>query len=148
MSFAQLLDAVAVRPDTTVRYPLDRLRIGHADAPVLILKHAGESNLAYRDAMQKFGEANRHRGLRGAAAITLMRVGEAKIWADAVVAGWENVCEEPGKPTPCTPVKVEEFLLELQKSRLQIWKAMCAFAENEDNFAEYPSGTAGALGNG
>lgn len=148
MSFAQLLDAVAVRPETTVRYPLDRLRIGHAEAPVLILKHAGESNVAYRDAMQKFGETNRHRGLRGVAAIALMRTSEAKIWADTVVAGWENVCEEPGKAAPCTPAKVEEFLLELQKSRLQIWKAMAAFAENEDNFAEYPSGTAGALGNG
>lgn len=95
----------------TARYSFDTISPDRAAPITLIVRHAGDTNPAYWNALIK--EASEGRSPVGGRVDATSAHAARVDWADraaaTVVVGWENVTED-GKPVPCTPDKVREFL--------------------------------------
>lgn len=148
MSFLE--QAAAAAPTRDARFVFTALRFGHADAPVLIVRHAGEGNGEYDSA---FITAAIEIGLRlaGRASVGKRNEGrnvDAKLFAKHVVTGWENVCEIPGEPTPFTPEKCEELLLAVVAKRPDWFARLALFVRDADNFRDQPLPSGADLGKG
>lgn len=139
-----------LKPVGTVRYTLTGLHIprDNPNPVVLELAHAGRSNAAYINAMMKIRQADgaSHGDESSAAELDTSDVRQSKAFARHVVIGWHNVVEN-GKPTACTPDRVEELLVMLiAAKRPDYVRGAVAFASNPDNFREERQPTAESVG--
>jgi len=149
MGFLDLI--AATMPTGTARFVLDTFPLGSDQAPVLIMRHAGDSNAAYASAVVK--AANELRSRAAGSRITESKIAEsrsldARLFAQHVLVGWENVCETPGTPTPFSPAKAEELLLAIAAKRPDVLTLITSFARDADNFRDASVPTGDALGKG
>lgn len=127
-------------PEGTARYTLSQVRSTSKAPPItLLVKHAGESNERYQNALVKApvlgAEDAKRQGLT--------------LFARYVIVGWENVLDLEGKALPYTPEGGEELLLKLVDKRARrgdIVARLISFANNADNFRDEVV-DAGDLGN-
>ena len=148
MSFRDAL--AALRPVAIRKYTLDGVHVNAEEPVILDCRHAGFSNPGLTGAQLKSFNARRKQRGSTDVSIETMEVNrklDAKVFAEHVVVGWGNVCEEgPGKPTPLSPAKVEEFLLALGEMRIDLFRGFTDWASNADNFTDVPAGDPVDLG--
>jgi hypothetical protein len=145
MSFREAL--AAIKPVATRPYTLEGVHVNCADPVVLMCRHAGFSNPGLTSAQLK--AFNARRGRDRSVSVETMEANrklDAKVFADHVVVGWENVCEQPGVPTPLSPTKVEELLLAIGEMRLDKFRQFTDWASDADNFTDVPAGDPVELG--
>ena len=133
-----MFDLGHLTPSGTAKLALRQVHIPRTNpSPVVLeLRHAGETNPRYKNALLKApkldGEA------RDAHARQLL--------ATHVIVGWANVCNEDG-PIAYTAERGTELLDKLSEAkRTDLINQIVAFAQNADNFVEAMS-DAGDLGN-
>jgi hypothetical protein len=108
---------------------------------VLVVKHAGEGNKGYWNALIKRVNAMSARGAgRGkltAEQLDKARAETAEIFATHVVTGWKNAVED-GKPAPCTPEAVGRLLAALiappPDGRPDLFDELRKYCEDASNF--------------
>lgn len=152
MGFTKL-KSLQVDANTTAKFTLDAVGdIGGGHPPVLVVRHAGESNAAYWNAVLKHANDTRNRagGRITKSSLEEDRTFEAKLFAKHVVTGWQFVHEDDGKggtrPVDFDSLKCEEFLLELVASAPDIYKLLRAFVADPDSFRTSQSIDGVALG--
>lgn len=132
----------SVPAEMTRRYELGE--VSEPDAPpiALIVRHAGEANAAYWNAMFKRINDLQAKAGSGAPRLTPAQLVKSRgetieIYAQTIVAGWENVLED-GKPAQCTPEVVLRFLSALiappPDGCPEVFDELRKFCENASNF--------------
>ena len=143
-------DALAgLRPVATRPYIFDGVHVNCAEPVVLQCRHAGFSNPGLTGAQLKAFNARRSRGGDKSVSIETMEANrklDAKVFAEHVIVGWQNVFEEPGKATALSPAKVEELLLAIGEMRLDKFRQFTDWASDADNFTDLPAGDPVDLG--
>ena len=133
-------DFAPLRADKTAEYPIAQLHFPRSNPEplVLVLKHAGDSNKPYKNAIVKAP------ALTGEAAEIQGEV----LFAKHVIVGWKNFIDKDGKPVPYTADGGAELmsLLRTKAERLDIVRGLRFFAVNAENFRA-PIVDAGDLGN-
>lgn len=131
-------------PQGTVRFTLSKVFVRSDKPLVLVMKHAGEGNAAYKSARTRVAkELAAHSGSGDAEATRAVNV---KLFATTVIEGWENCMGRNGEPLKYTPELGTEFLLAISKKAPDELNAAFLFAWNPDNFRGSPAATAAALG--
>ena len=147
MSFRDAL--AALKPVAIRKYTLEGVFVNCGEPVLLDCRHAGFSTPGLTGAQLKAFNARRKTGSKDVSIETMEvnRKLDAKVFAEHVVVGWANVCEEgPGKPTPLSAGKVEEFLLAISEMRLDKFREFTDWASNADNFTDVPVGDPVDLG--
>lgn len=144
MSFGKSLSSIAAR-EAARPFHLDGIPVNldKSKPAVLLVRHAGASNKAYENGKFRALNARRARGLLATAtaeAEAERRLVYAKLFAQHVIIGWENVCEDeaPLEPAVFSPAKCEEMLIALVENRPDIYDYLFAFAIDADNFRDQP----------
>ena len=154
MSFKSLTSQLRVGTERIARFELNTIESG-GKTPTLLLRYAGEGNAGYTNAVLKL--VNEDRGGKAGGKVSLAKIAadreqDVPIFAQYVIAGWENFHEDSGESAPCTPDKVEEFLRSLIEKQpdgstaADVFDKIRAFAKNAENFRGSPDGD--ALGKG
>lgn len=142
LDFDALFDKLA--PHGTVRYTLTGVCVYSAAPVVLVLKHAGESNTPYMNALRK-QDATREAS-SGGADPEIIKTQLIELFAKHVVVAWENVHLANGQSMPCTPDQVSKFLTAMARKNVDIFGRIVAFARDADNFRDAPAIDSEALG--
>src|SRR5580693_1222663 len=112
MAFTKLT-RLAVKPETTRTFTLDAIVLGGDDPPALTVRHAGDTNPTFKNALAKHSE-ELNVGARDSRAHEMAR---AEIWAKLlagyVVTGWEHVYDDEGALVAFSVDQCEEFLIGL-----------------------------------
>lgn len=143
MSFGNLIKHLRVSAARTARFELNAFESGDGKAPTLILRHAGEGNSAYINAVLR--SVNGERSGKAGGKVTAQLIREQReelipLFAHHVITGWEFVYEDDGKPAECTPAKVEELLRLMCDTQPDgstagdVFDKLVAFARNPENF--------------
>lgn len=143
MAFKNLEKA---RASGTATFTFDFIDLG-AGPPVLEVRYGGKGTPGFRaDAIKV---ANKQRGDRlTERVLDEGLVDTAKLLAKHCVVSWKNVVEDDGTPAPCTPAKVEEFLLGLIEHADDLFTDFSVFVRTRENFVDAPTSSGGgaALG--
>jgi hypothetical protein len=142
MSFDDCFDDLV--PQGTVRFTLDGVLVRSTKPAVLVLKHAGEANAPYFNARAKIDA--QLKATTGDVTGNAMRPLLIPIFAKHVIAGWDNVNDEAGKPLAFNATVCAAFLTSLAAKRPDIVDRAFVFAMIPDNFTGQID--AEALGNG
>ena len=139
----------AIKPDTLVPHELVGIVMkAGTDAPVLYLRHAGDTNPAYKSALAKAQADYRAIGSgKGDQARRARALADARMLVAAnCVARWENVYEDDGAESPCTPEKIEELLVGLIDNASDVFYGVLGAAINAAAFRATASVDAEQLG--
>lgn len=130
------LDKLKVSSATTREFRLDGVNLGGDDVVVLVVRHAGDSNAPYWNAVLR--QINEQRGRTAKATAALLaadRENAARLFAKYVVTDWRNAYETGAtKPTPFSIEKCEELLVELSLKASDLFGALRSFVTEADNF--------------
>ncbi len=138
MAFDDLFDDLV--PKGTVRFTLDAIFV-RCDKPlVLIMKHAGESNPAYKSGRLKMVSELRARSGQEIDVAALI-----KLFAHTVITGWENV-NDGGVAVPFTPTQCIELLMVIAKKAPDEINLAFAYARDASNFRGPIAAAADTLG--
>ena len=141
VSFDAVLAPQRPSPERLFRYE-SPLQLG-GDAPaVFLLRYAGESNAAYMSALYAHVPIP---GRPSPARAQLIRERDAKTFAATVVAGWEGICHS-GAPVPFSVEQAESLLISISRARPNVFDALCAHAQVDNNFVGSAAEIAAALG--
>lgn len=126
LSFTKLVE---IAPDRTLRLEMPDLTPAGAPLVVFVLKHAGDGNRAYKNALAKSKKRIDPTTESG-------RDAEAHLLAEHCFAGWEGVRNLDGTPAECTPANVYELLAGILATpgALSTWYAIDNTASNSANF--------------
>jgi hypothetical protein len=135
MAFTHLKQAA---PVATAGYTFSFLH----NEPRLVVRFAGKGTPGFRSDEVKLANAHRTRGERlTERAVDESLSDDAKLIAKHCVVSWERVLEDDGSTAPCTPAKVEEFLLALVEHREDLFLEFRRFVRDAENFVGAPSPT-------
>jgi len=153
MAFTKIGKDLAIPDGVTAVYVFHGLRLCEAGPPSLLVRHAGDGTRGFKNASWHAANALRARGGNNSITEAKTRarcIEEAKLIADHCVVSWDNVVEDDGKPAPCTPAKVHEFLTAIIESDEGIgtYVAFRTWAQDADTFRPVPLGDATELGKG
>jgi hypothetical protein len=119
------------RPAATRVFTFDTL----PDVPELVVRYGGKGTPGFRSDEVRLANANRHRSDQlTESSLDATLAEDAKLIAKHCVISWKNVVEDDGKPAPCTPEKVEEFLLTLIEHREDLFLGFRRFVRTAEFF--------------
>lgn len=140
LGMAFRLDQYAVKPAATRRFVFNRILDPEGRPATLVVMHAGESNKPYINALFKQARAGAAAGTSGRtatpAAVRESRLEDAKLFADHVIAGWENMPLDDGKPAVFSADAVFRFLTELIDVLPEDFLRLRAYCADPDNFRD------------
>lgn len=133
MSFKYLKN---LEVDGTARCTVYSVMMPNGENPVLIGKHAGDTNKAYLNAQLKIVSRNSKRLMQGrinAAVIEEQREEDRQLFPEYVITGWENVFDDAGKEVKFSQEHCRDFISALPN---YIFEEVRGFFSNPENFIE------------
>lgn len=118
----------------TARCTLYAIAMPNGESPVLIGKHAGDSNKPYLNANLKLVSRNSKRLMQGrinAAVVEEQRQDDRVLFPEHVIIGWENVFNDNNESVPFTLENCRDFLNALPD---YIFDEVRGFFTNPENF--------------
>ena len=132
-----------LRARGAARFTFDTLDLGTGH-PVLEVRYGGKGTPGFRSDEVRLANQQRQRGdkltERG---LDETFADDARLIARHCVVSWANVVEDDGTPAPCTPAKVEEFLLTLIEHREDLFLGLRRFVRDAENFVDAPAPSGG-----
>ena len=127
------MDGMKVTPEKLSEFTLYSITLGNAN-PVLIGRHAGESNKPFFNELLKTQAKNAKRVIKGSMNSKMLeenREEDLILFPKFVLVDWNNVIDAKGKLVPFNPENCSEFLLKLPN---HIFDEVRAHFANGDNF--------------
>lgn len=142
VSFMADFGASQVKRKITARYEMVNL-IGE---PVLIVKHAGESNKPYfNEKLRRAEHAQKRRQKLSVAVIVENRERDLELYPKFIVVGWEKVVDVNGKEVPYTAENFTSFIKtvagDFWEDEFDLLREFCA---DTSNFRELADGESAA----
>lgn len=139
-----------LKPKGTIWHTLDRVHIPQSNPnPVrLEMLPATRANEAFTNGMFKLKRETNAPEIDSAAGLDASDDRQCRLFAKAVIVGWDEVKNEAGEPLPFSAADAIDLLthIAIEQRRPDIVHGAFAKAYNPDNFRDGPVGTAEDLG--
>ena len=149
MAFTKITKALRVPREATSVYVFSRIHLCAAGPVAITVRHAGDGTPAFKSDWWRLRNTTRARGGNAISEAKSMQrfIEEAKLIAAHCIVSWENVVDDEGIASPCTPEKALELLTTIIEADEGIteFALFSAHAQDPDNFRP-PQGDAVELG--